>query len=580
VLGSGTSAGVPSLTCDCAVCTSTDPRDNRLRPSVLLQYNGRNVLIDTTPDFRQQALRANIRSLDAILYTHAHADHIMGLDDVRPFNFRREEPIPVYAAPDTLARIQRAFQYAFRYEGKPAGPIPKLEANVLNGEPFELFGLMVQPIPLPHGRDTTFGYRIANIAYLTDHSEIPEASQRLLHGLDLLFLDALRHRPHITHSTVATSLDMSAHLHPERTVFTHMCHDLGHAETERTLPSNVRLAYDGMVIDTPLRGFRVFRALQDAQPYFSPAGICIGNFDGVHCGHESLFRNLVKLCRERGLKPSVLTFDPHPARILVPDRAPRLLTSLDERIRLMREAGIEQVLVLPFDSELQHLDATQFIERILVPLDTRAVLVGDNFRFGFKLSGSVQTLRELGPKHGFEGINGGSVNYRGQTVSSSAIRGALYDGDVRRAARMLRRPYSIYGAVVHGHGVGSRQTVPTLNLAPVSELPPANGVYVTRATDLDDNRSWAAVTNIGTRPTFENGQEGGSARSIETFLLDEFDGRNPARLRLTFLSRLRDERRFEDPAALRAQILRDAKRAVALHRRLARLVAAREVSPV
>ena len=129
VLGSGTSAGIPTLTCDCAVCTSSDPRDNRLRPSVLVEYNGRKVLIDTTPDFRQQALRHNIRWLDAILYTHAHADHIMGLDDVRPFNFHRAEPIPVYASADTLDRIQRAFKYAFKYEGKPAGPVPKLEAN-------------------------------------------------------------------------------------------------------------------------------------------------------------------------------------------------------------------------------------------------------------------------------------------------------------------------------------------------------------------------------------------------------------------------------------------------------------------
>ena len=568
VLGSGTSAGIPTITCDCAVCHSTDPRDNRLRPSVLLEYNGRKVLIDTTPDFRQQALRHNIRSLDAILYTHAHADHIMGLDDVRPFNFHRAEPIPVYASADTLARIQLAFKYAFKYEGKPAGPVPKLEGHILNGEPFDLFGLTVQPIPLPHGRDVTFGYRVANVAYLTDHSEIPEASLKLLEGLDVLFLDALRHRPHPTHSTVATSLDASIRLKPKQTVFTHMSHDLGHEETQHTLPEGVTLAYDGMVLDTPLRGFRVFTSLEDALPFFSPAGVSIGNFDGVHTGHQSLFRRLVALCHERGWKPSVLTFDPHPARILVPDRAPRLLTSLAERLQLFRQCGIEQVLVLPFNEDLRHLEATQFVERIVAPLGTRAVIVGDNFRFGHKLSGNTETLRALAPRYGYESLAGGAITYRGQTVSSSNVRGALYDGKVSKAARMLGRCYSIQGTVVTGHGVGSKQTVPTLNLAPTSELPPADGVYVTRATDLDDNRSWAAITNIGTRPTFENGSD----RSIETFLLDSFDGRNPVHLKLTFLGRLRDEQKFEDAAALKTQIFHDVKRASALHRRVSTLI--------
>lgn len=572
VLGSGTSAGIPTLTCDCAVCTSTDPRDNRLRPSVLVEYNGRKVLIDTTPDFRQQALRHNIRSLDAILYTHAHADHIMGLDDVRPFNFRREDPIPVYASADTLARIQNAFKYAFKYEGKPAGPVPKLEANVLNGEPFDLFGLTVQPIPLPHGRDTTFGFRIANVAYLTDHNEIPPSSLALLHDLDVLFLDALRHRPHPTHSTIAMSLDVVDHLKPKRTIFTHMSHDLGHEQTQATLPAGVDLAQDGLVIDTPLRGFRAFTSFHDALPFFGPAGVCIGNFDGVHTGHQSLFARLVALCRERGWKPSVLTFDPHPARILVPERAPKLLTTISERVALMRQAGIEQVLVLPFNSELQHLDAVQFVERILVPLGTRAVIVGDNFRFGHKLSGNVETLRQMAESSGYESLAGGTVSYRGQTVSSSNVRGALYDGDVIKAARMLGRWYTIAGTVITGYGIGSKQTVPTLNLKPTSELPPADGVYVTRATDLDDNRTWQAITNIGTRPTFDDGGASANARSIETFLLDPFDGRNPSRLKLTFFGRLREERRFEDAAALKAQILRDVHRAQQLHRRLARLM--------
>jgi phosphoribosyl 1,2-cyclic phosphate phosphodiesterase len=189
VLGSGTSVGVPTIGCHCDVCTSSDPRDNRLRPSVLLSFEGRNVLIDTTPDFRTQALRARIDRVDAILFTHAHADHIMGLDDVRPFNFRQRSTIPVYGSGETIGTIRRVFEYIFAGR-KTESSIPRLEPYVLNGESFDIFGLEFTPISLRHGRLTVYGYRFGAAAYLTDHSEIPPESQEKLRGLDVLFLDA------------------------------------------------------------------------------------------------------------------------------------------------------------------------------------------------------------------------------------------------------------------------------------------------------------------------------------------------------------------------------------------------------
>jgi len=251
VLGSGTSVGVPTLGCHCAVCTSDDPRDNRLRPSVLIRYRDQALLVDTTPDFRQQALRARIERIDAILYTHWHADHIMGLDDVRPFNFRQKGSIPIYGSEQTLDAIRSCFRYAFS-DIVTQNSIPRLETRILNGEPIELLGLQIQPIRLLHGRDEIFGFRFGNAAYLTDHSEIPEESLPLLRNLDVLFLDALRHKPHPTHSTVERSLKYVETLQPRRAFFTHLCHDISHEGTERLLPPHVRLAYDGLELKVDL----------------------------------------------------------------------------------------------------------------------------------------------------------------------------------------------------------------------------------------------------------------------------------------------------------------------------------------
>jgi phosphoribosyl 1,2-cyclic phosphate phosphodiesterase len=248
VLGSGTSSGVPTVGCTCEVCRSTDPRDQRLRPSIVIRYGERIVMIDTTPDFRMQALRAGITRLDSILYTHAHADHILGLDDVRPFNYRQKAPIPLYATAETLETIQRVFRYAFDPEPTESS-VPKLDLHTLDGTPFDLFGLEFTPLRLAHGRGTAYGFKFGQAAYLTDHSDIPEESKAMLQNLDVLFLDALRHRPHPTHTTVARALEWVEELKPRRAFFTHMCHDLPHAATEATLPPHVRLAYDGLEIE-------------------------------------------------------------------------------------------------------------------------------------------------------------------------------------------------------------------------------------------------------------------------------------------------------------------------------------------
>jgi len=247
VLGSGTSVGVPTIGCHCAVCSSSDPRDQRLRPSIYIRYGGHGILIDTTPDFRQQALRAKIERIDAILFTHSHADHIMGLDDVRPFNFRQGGEIPIFGSQETLENIQRCFRYIFdpRYA---ESAVPRLTVHTFNSAPIQLFGLEFTPVRLCHGKGTVHGFRFGPAAYLTDHSDIPEESMEQLGGLDVLFLDALRYKPHPTHSTVERSLQSVEKLAPRRAFFTHICHDLAHARTEEALPPNVRLAYDGLEI--------------------------------------------------------------------------------------------------------------------------------------------------------------------------------------------------------------------------------------------------------------------------------------------------------------------------------------------
>jgi phosphoribosyl 1,2-cyclic phosphate phosphodiesterase len=245
--GTGTSTGVPTVACHCPVCQSTDPHDKRTRPSLLLEYDGRAVLFDATPDFRTQALREDLTRLDAVVFTHAHADHIFGLDDTRPFYFRQQVPIPIYGNEACLATIRRTFLYIF--EGYfPLGGVGKLDPHLIEG-PFDLWGLQLTPVPVMHGELPILGFRFKNVAYVTDVSEIPPASQALLQDLDILILDCLRHKPHHTHFSLEQALAMVEILKPRRALFTHIAHELGHEATNARLPPHVRLAYDGLKLE-------------------------------------------------------------------------------------------------------------------------------------------------------------------------------------------------------------------------------------------------------------------------------------------------------------------------------------------
>ncbi|HEY7389013.1 MAG TPA: bifunctional riboflavin kinase/FAD synthetase [Bryobacteraceae bacterium] len=305
---------------------------------------------------------------------------------------------------------------------------------------------------------------------------------------------------------------------------------------------------------------RIFRSLAEAHGEFPPSALTIGNFDGVHLGHRRIFERAVALGAEHRWKPSALTFDPHPTRVVAPDRTPRLLTTPERRAELMAEAGIQQVLILPFTREIAALSPEDFARQIVAgALGARAVLVGENFRFGRHQAGDVRSLQQLGRELGFTTEVIPTAQCRGRTVSSSIIRDAVECGQVALAARFLRRPYALDGNVVRGHGIGSKQTVPTLNLETAAEVIPARGVYLTRtrdlATDLASPRQWNSITNVGYRPTFG----GTSELSIETFLLDPLEDPPPNRIRVEFLCRVRDERKFDSPEALKTQILRDVR---------------------
>ena len=264
------------------------------------------------------------------------------------------------------------------------------------------------------------------------------------------------------------------------------------------------------------------------------------------------------------MEPSVLTFNPHPARVVAPSRAPRTITSFARRAQLMAQEGIEQILVLPFTNQIAAWSAEQFVRDLLVNrLGVRAVVVGQDFRFGHKQEGDSRMLEICGAKYGFQDVLVAPVSVRGQRVSSSRVRDWAARGRVDRAARLLTQPFALQGRVVPGQGIGSRQTVPTLNLEPDSEVMPLSGVYVTRTRDLDDGRRWDSITNVGMRPTFD-----GDALTIETFLLSPFEPPTPQQILVEFLRRVRDERKFDSPELLKAQIMSDVQRARRVHARL------------
>jgi len=248
-LGTGTSSGVPIIGCACDVCRSTDPRDNRLRPSIYVEVPGHaSILVDTTPDLRQQALTYGIARVDAVLFTHSHADHILGLDELRRYNWMQGGPIPAYASADTWTHIRRTFYYAFDGVKRLGGGIPRLEPHDIS-QPIVVGGVHVVPVPLWHGDAPILGFRFGSFAYLTDCSRLADEAWALVDGVETLVIDALRDRPHTTHLTVDEALAVIARVKPRRAYMTHMSHELGHAATSARLPEGVQLAYDGLVLE-------------------------------------------------------------------------------------------------------------------------------------------------------------------------------------------------------------------------------------------------------------------------------------------------------------------------------------------
>jgi riboflavin kinase/FMN adenylyltransferase len=302
---------------------------------------------------------------------------------------------------------------------------------------------------------------------------------------------------------------------------------------------------------------RVFRTLAEDPAGFGPTVAAIGNFDGVHRGHQEILSAVSKAARKRNARAVAITFDPHPEHVLRPARAPRLITPLAERLRLLAGTGIDAVLVLPFDAALAALSARDFVQRILAGvLGVCSIHEGENFRFGHGARAGMRELREFGAEFGFAVHVHGPVQVRGLEVSSSAIRALIAAGDLRRARWMLGRPFAVLSTPARGRGIGSRLLVPTVNLAPYDNLLPAMGVYVTRLKI--NNRAFESVTNVGNRPTF-----GEASFAVESHILDfeplEMDEQTP--LELEFLLRLRGEIKFPSPEELRAQIFKDVARA-------------------
>ena len=248
MLGSGTSSGVPTIGCNCATCLSSDPRDKRLRPSILVEVNSRVIVVDTSSDFREQCIRWDVDQIDAVLYTHHHFDHIAGFDDLRAFNFTAKKPVPIFLMQETLENIQRIFEYAFLPEKRLQSSAPVVDVNVIGDETFDVFGVPCRVVPLRHGSMRVNGYRIGQFAYCTDCNEITGEGYEALDGVEYLILDALRYRPHPTHFTLEEAIDVAGKIGARKTWFTHIAHDIRHEDAAQMLPENMALGYDGLQI--------------------------------------------------------------------------------------------------------------------------------------------------------------------------------------------------------------------------------------------------------------------------------------------------------------------------------------------
>lgn len=246
VLGTGTSHGVPMIGCECVVCTSDDPHDKRTRPSIWVRYGGVRFLVDTSPELRLQCLANGVRDVDAVLFTHHHADHVAGLDDLRRFNWMTKRAIPCYGTDRTLTGVMRMFSYAFEPAGNSPHSRPQLELHTIDQQPFEVGGAKIIPIPLLHGPMPVLGFRFGPFAYCTDCSTVPEESISLLRGVEVLILDALRHDEHPTHLSLKQAVGLAERIAAGQTYFTHMAHQLKHTETNAMLSAGVALAHDGL----------------------------------------------------------------------------------------------------------------------------------------------------------------------------------------------------------------------------------------------------------------------------------------------------------------------------------------------
>jgi phosphoribosyl 1,2-cyclic phosphate phosphodiesterase len=246
LLGTGTSTGVPTISCSCATCNSEDPKDKRLRCSALISFNNKNIIIDTGPDFRQQFLRYKINSLDAVLYTHHHFDHIGGFDDIRGINFTSKSKLSVYLNSETLENLSRIFSYAFRDYNETGGGIPLVDVNMISEGVFYVEGLKITILPLKHGSLEVLGFRIGNIAYCTDTNFIPESTIDLMQDLDILVLDGLRPKPHKTHFNLDQAIEQAKKIKAKQTFLTHIAHQIKHSEIEHILPDGINLAFDGL----------------------------------------------------------------------------------------------------------------------------------------------------------------------------------------------------------------------------------------------------------------------------------------------------------------------------------------------
>jgi riboflavin kinase / FMN adenylyltransferase len=310
---------------------------------------------------------------------------------------------------------------------------------------------------------------------------------------------------------------------------------------------------------------RVVHDLSELPKPLHKSAVTIGNFDGIHLAHRELLGRVVRSARELGGISVVVTFDPHPAQVLAPERAPKILTPLPSKIRLIEQEGIELLAILRFNQEMSRLSPEEFVRRILAAkLQAAAIHVGSNFRFGHQREGNTEVLAELGRKNGFHVETLPMINVRGLRVSSSQVRHFLSEGQVEIAGRMLGRPYSVSGAIAAGEGVGHKQTVPTLNLGPAEQLLPRNGVYVTRtrlARTFHDS-----VTNVGHKPTL-----GHHRLTVESFLFDVRGEVKEKEMEIEFLHRLRDEIKFPSVEALKQQIQKDVQKSLKYFRLTKRL---------